>query len=215
MTLAEASIGWSSIVLVESGGTRLLYDCGHHCTRTPLRKALAARGLATGDIDILFLSHLHSDHVLNIDLLPNAKVLVSESEWAYADAPHEKDGFIPGFIKTVIQSMDMELFSGEPEILPGVTAIHAPGHTPGLYSLAFEAQDGTPVIIAGDAIKTAHELFSEGVGMEFDPEKRSGDTIRRIKAGAERIVPGHFPEMRRSGDAWVWDQTQPFSLVFR
>jgi glyoxylase-like metal-dependent hydrolase (beta-lactamase superfamily II) len=215
VTLADGSIGWSSIVLVESGGKRILYDCGHHVTRTPLRAGFRERKLGPGDIDILFLSHLHTDHVLNVDLFPDATVMVSEAEWSYAEKPHVKDSFVPGYIRTVLQGMKLEIFSGEPEIAPGVTAIHAPGHTPGLYGLAFENIEGQSVIIAGDAIKTSHELLSESVGMEFDAERRSGDTIRAIKARADHIVPGHFPPFRRQGDGWLWDKVQPLSLVFR
>lgn len=215
VTLAGASIGWSSIVLIESGGCRILYDCGHHVTRTPLLAALRARGVKAQDIDIVFLSHLHTDHVLNVDLFANSRVLVSETEWAYAARPHANDRFVPGFIRTVLDSMRLERFSGEPEIAPGVSAIALPGHTPGLYGLAFEAGDGARVVIAGDAIKTAHELLSETADMEFDPEQRSAATIRSVKARADRIIPGHYPPFRRAGDVWLWDEVQPFNLVFR
>lgn len=52
-------------ILVEAGGERLLFDCGRGAT---LR--LAQVGVPLGSISRLFLTHLHSDHVIQIpDLL--------------------------------------------------------------------------------------------------------------------------------------------------
>jgi ribonuclease Z len=51
--------------LVEAGGTRLLFDCGRGAT---IR--LTQAGIPIGSIDRVFLTHLHSDHVMQIpDLL--------------------------------------------------------------------------------------------------------------------------------------------------
>src|SRR4051794_41168947 len=51
--------------LIEAGGVRLLFDCGRGAT---LR--LAQVGVPIGSISRLFLTHLHSDHVIQIpDLL--------------------------------------------------------------------------------------------------------------------------------------------------
>lgn len=51
--------------LVEAGGVRLLFDCGRGAT---IR--LAQAGVPVGSVSRLFLTHLHSDHVLQIpDLL--------------------------------------------------------------------------------------------------------------------------------------------------
>ena len=47
--------------LVEAAGTRLLFDCGRGAT---IR--LAQAGVALGSVGRLFLTHLHSDHVVQI-----------------------------------------------------------------------------------------------------------------------------------------------------
>ena len=61
--LAPLSGGTS--YLVESGGTRVLLDCGGGA-----RDALAARGV--GRIDALVLSHFHHDHVLDLFTIRDA-----------------------------------------------------------------------------------------------------------------------------------------------
>ena len=56
---------YGASTLVEAGGVRLLFDCGRGAT---LR--LAQIGVPLGSINRLFLTHLHSDHVIQIpDLL--------------------------------------------------------------------------------------------------------------------------------------------------
>lgn len=55
-------------ILVEAAGQKLLFDCGRGAT---LRAAEA--GIRTSDIDKVFLTHLHSDHIISIpDLLLTA-----------------------------------------------------------------------------------------------------------------------------------------------
>lgn len=52
-------------ILIEAGGERLMFDCGRGAT---LR--MAQLGISHGSISRLFLTHLHSDHVIQIpDLL--------------------------------------------------------------------------------------------------------------------------------------------------
>ena len=216
--LANGFIGWSSVVLIKSGSTRILYDCGHHVTRPALLAALAARGLTPDDIDILFISHLHFDHVLNFDLFKHARILVSDTEWAYADEPHENDMFVPGYIRSALELTDLMVFTGEPEVARGVKVLHTPGHTPGHHSLVISTAEQEQVVIAGDAIKTAQEALLERSALEvmqFDPEQRGPETIRRIKKIADRIVPGHYPQLRKLENTWVWDEMQPLDLVFR
>ena len=56
---------YGASTLVEAGGVRLLFDCGRGATMR-----LAQMGISSGTISRLLLTHLHSDHVLQIpDLL--------------------------------------------------------------------------------------------------------------------------------------------------
>ena len=65
---AFSALYYSSCLLVESGGTRLLIDCPH-----PIRKMLAEAGAATGQdldldgVDAVVLTHLHADHASGLE----------------------------------------------------------------------------------------------------------------------------------------------------
>jgi ribonuclease Z len=52
---------FGSAILVEVAGKRLLFDCGRGVV---IR--LTQAGVSPKDIDCLFLTHLHSDHVVGI-----------------------------------------------------------------------------------------------------------------------------------------------------
>jgi len=52
---------FGSAILVEAGGKKLLFDCGRGVV---IR--LAQTGVNPKDIDGLFLTHLHSDHVVGV-----------------------------------------------------------------------------------------------------------------------------------------------------
>src|SRR5438046_9477557 len=52
---------FGSAILVEGAGTKLLFDCGRGVV---LR--LTQAGVSPKEVDALFLTHLHSDHVVGI-----------------------------------------------------------------------------------------------------------------------------------------------------
>ena len=52
---------WPSSALLEAGGRRIVVDCGLGVTR-----GLTEAGLSLKTLDIVFVTHLHSDHVLEL-----------------------------------------------------------------------------------------------------------------------------------------------------
>lgn len=64
-TLASGSSG--NCILVSHGATHLLVDCGISCLR--IKRALAALGLAPGDLAGILITHEHSDHISGLATL--------------------------------------------------------------------------------------------------------------------------------------------------
>ena len=60
-------------VLIEDSGKKIIVDPG--CNKKLLLEALKKEGLTPDDIDLIFLTHYHIDHILNIRLFPNKDVL--------------------------------------------------------------------------------------------------------------------------------------------
>ncbi|MEO0428351.1 MAG: MBL fold metallo-hydrolase [Pseudomonadota bacterium] len=213
LKLGDDFLGISSVVLVKAQGRRILVDAGGPTTRGSLRKALAARGLDGSEIDAVVLTHLHFDHVYNLDLFPRARVMVADVELAYAAAPHAADDFVPDWILPRLETRGYDaLTAGQLE--PGVEVIAAPGHTAGLHALRLKT-DGGAVLLASDAIKYPKEIMTRTSDLEFAPPGTATATIAALLDWPERIVPGHFPELYRHGDGWGWDGAAEFRLLVR
>lgn len=207
--------GISSIVLVTSGGKRALFDCGHGVTRRLLLEALAARGLTPGDIDLLIFSHGHFDHVLNMDLFPDAPILMSRDERDYLHAPFAHDLVTPVFLGDLLDKRNVQLVEGEADVLPGVTLFPTPGHSPGHVSLELACDEG-PVVLAADALKTAREASTGIPDLEIDPHKRGAASIQEVLRRGKVIVPGHFPPIRKDEKGHIsWTGVQEMPLLIR
>lgn len=215
LALKNGFLGLSSIVLIRTPQGPVLFDTGHHTTRPALLAALRAEGLAPGDVPIVILSHLHFDHANNIDLFPQAQVYVSAREFAYAADPHPEDMFIPAMIREQVSRMNLTLLEQEGEIVPGLRWIAAPGHTPGLISLVLDTEAAGCVVLASDAIKYAKEAVTGRCDLTFDTPETGTRTIQRILAMADRIVPGHFPELIKRDGVWTWDEAAEVTLLVR
>ena len=215
LKLRDGFLGLANVTLVRAPSGPILVDTGGYVTRLTLLNALKARDLTPADIPLVFLSHLHFDHSHNIDLFPDAKILVSRAEWDYVANPHRDDLFVPWGIREQLERHDLDLIDGEGQIEPGLEFFPAPGHTPGCFALKLSVPDKGLVVIAADAIKYPKEALQGACDLEFDPMNRGGDTIRRILAMADRIVPGHFPELRRTAKGLTWDTEVEFSLLIR
>lgn len=173
-----------SSVLIEEAGTRLLVDPG--ADRRGLLSGLSSVGLSPEDVNLIFVTHTHLDHILNLRLFPEAKVL--DSSYIYrGDEEIPYGNFVPG---TRI------------EVLP------TPGHTPDHASLLVWAE-GETWLVAGDLfwwrddavqktdVPSLLELEDE---LATDPLALRSSRTMALKR-AEVVIPGHgkvFRPDRRS-----------------
>jgi len=209
-------IGISNITLIEVADGYILFDVGGPVTRDMLIKGLRDRGISPSDITKVFLSHLHSDHCLNIDVFPfTTEVFVSKEEWAYVDKPHEKDIYIPWLIKEQLSRYRLSIIEGRGDLAPGVKYFPAPGHTPGCYGIKLALLDGSRVTLAGDAIKMPTEALRGRADMCFDTKEASANTIAEILADSDIIIPGHYPPLTIEDGSLYWTDPQLISLVVR
>lgn len=216
LRLKNGFIAISSVVLVQTQHRKILVDTGHHVTRHALLDALQERNLSPTDIDTVVLTHLHFDHVNNVDLFADAEVIVSQRELDYADNPHKDDLLIPAMIKQQLALMNTTVINAETELDTGVTVVPTPGHTPGHISVLLETQQGRRVAIAGDAIKYPKETLTCGCDMVFATPEEGEQSIARLMEFADTIVPGHFPEIHKTErGTFVWEQGAEFNLIVR
>jgi glyoxylase-like metal-dependent hydrolase (beta-lactamase superfamily II) len=208
--------GFCNVVLVwVDENTPLLFDTGHYCVRKGLLKGLADRGLSPAKIPHIFLSHLHFDHCHNLDLFPNAKVWVSQTELDYAAQPAADDTNVPWKIHELLKDMDVRIIDGDGVVLPGIEHFAVPGHTPGSQALRFRNTEGKLVVLAGDAVKYPKEIIAEGSDLVFDTKANASASIRKISQQADVIVPGHFSSLFKRDGRWLWDEPGSLEILIR
>lgn len=184
-------------------------------TRRPeqhMEGQLAKAGVKPEEIEIVILTHLHWDHVGEVEKFPNAQFIVSDEELSFALNPLPPQyvdyealqlGIEPLFMKVIekIKTVDMK----ENEIVEAVRMIPLPGHTPGMMGVVIDTEEG-PYVIAGDTAPKYGNL--EGVPGERLPYWMSGiytdmkamwsslkliDEI--VKGDFSRVIPGHDPRV--------------------
>jgi N-acyl homoserine lactone hydrolase len=183
--------GICSLMLLRDGTRTILFDTGPYRVRPMLVEALATHGLTPAQIDTVFVSHLHWDHIENIDLFRHAEILVPRSEFEYAAAIRPSDWGTPPYAREMLEGMRIVLLDDrEQEIFPGVRTLPLPGHSVGLQGLVVGAEGGD-LVLASDALWSARDAVRGHPDVAFfDPERGKASLMRALAAGAV-YYPGH------------------------
>ena len=185
---SAGALGLSTCALIQVQGRKILFDTGAHGVIKILQKSLQDLAVKPEDIDTIFLSHLHYDHLNNVAYFPNAEILCGRKEWEYATT--QLDEWTP--LESILYLQEkrrVRLVEDGEEIAPGMRALWVPGHTPGQMALAIEEEEGI-LVLAGDSVKNRSELELEFSDQYVD-QAASTASIRRIKQMAYRVLPGH------------------------
>lgn len=213
---SQGYVGFCGVFLVRGLNVKghqrnIVVDAAHVGRRGLILQALARYGLGADDIDHLFLTHAHWDHVQNIDLFEKAEILLHPDERRYIRSPHPEDDATPKWTSSIIERQRVREVSDGDELLPGVYVIDAPGHSAGSMVLAVETDAGLAVV-AGDAIQNRLVASSRRNMMVFWDEKQANRTVEQLLSVADIIYPGHDRPFGVSGNDIEY--LSPFSLTF-
>jgi glyoxylase-like metal-dependent hydrolase (beta-lactamase superfamily II) len=198
---AKGSLSWSSVVYIESGKNKILFDTGGPSKRRSIREHLQKVGVEATDITMLILSHFHDDHVRNYDYFPNAEIIMHcvENEWALT-GPVDDFAFPQPYYSAVKETGRLTLLRKESEeIAPGVETLLVPGHTPGGIAVILRDPQMPVTVMTGDAVKNLGELASGKVPGAHD-EAACSRSIKKIRDIAEIVIPGHDRILRVTQD---------------
>ncbi|WP_063740003.1 MBL fold metallo-hydrolase [Amycolatopsis jejuensis] len=168
-----------------------------------LPAALADAGVSPEDVDLVVLTHLHADHVGWVaphgePYFPNAEVRYGTPDWAaFIDSAGRHARARVALEAVRAKGKLRGLVDGE-AVAPGLTARHAPGHTPGHYVLEV-ADQGHRAVLLGDVFQIPAQLADPAIGSASDHDRRQAELTRRRWlreiAGTGTIVAAvHFPD---------------------
>jgi glyoxylase-like metal-dependent hydrolase (beta-lactamase superfamily II) len=132
-------------------------------------------GLTPDDIDVVFITHQHGDHVAGIKHFQKARWIAGSD-------------VASGLNKSLQYSKAFEPAGSS--LFEAIDVIATPGHTPDHCSLRFDFR-GLSVFIAGDSVATFDFWNDKAMyynAMDLAESKR---TMERINSIADIIVPGH------------------------
>jgi N-acyl homoserine lactone hydrolase len=193
--VCHGGLGWSTIALIRGHGRVALIDVGSFAYRPFLAGRLAKRGLKPSDVTDVILTHAHHDHSINWVLFSNATVHIGGDELKWAMTQPWGETPVPElYVRELDTSPRLRRIKSGDEVLPGIKAYDAPGHTPG--HLIFVASGGDrDVIFTGDAAKNRVELLGGKADNTYDQSVSMASiatiwTLWRRRPGSI-LVPGH------------------------
>jgi len=202
--VCHGGLGWSTIALLRMIDRVILIDSGGFGIRRTLIERLKGLGLEPADVTDVILTHAHYDHAVNWVLFPNAVVSIGrrELEWA-VQVPLGYTPVAEFYARELMKSPQLRLVEDEEEVLPGLKAMAAPGHTPG-HLIFVLSKDSGDLIFTGDAAKNRAELLSMTADATMDAAK-SRETMANIwviwrRRPENLLIPGHdMPMVLKDG----------------
>lgn len=232
-----ATLAQNALVL-NTGRQLVLFDTGmgdsmgeasrmFGSTTGQLLRNMRAAGIDPAQIDMVIATHAHCDHIWAlVDAngnrnFPNAQVAIAEADLRYWTDDANKRGpdfmtaFIDGARKNLAPYRDrMVMVRDGQEVIPGVTAVAAPGHTVGHHCYIISSGDRI-VMNTGDLAH--HQLLllrRPGLEFSFDTDPKLSAVTRtrlldRIARDRYAILSYHFPwpglgHVLREGEGYGW-----------
>jgi glyoxylase-like metal-dependent hydrolase (beta-lactamase superfamily II) len=225
-------------LLIEQGKEKILVDTGIGFSSQPVQfrgqayqfqgqllEILRKEGVSRQSITRVIVTHFHPDHIGGLfdesgqPSFPNAKVIVHEAEWAYWHSARSADQspLFHYFIKkniTPLQQADVTLLKGrEAAIVPGITAIQTPGHTPGQIALRIASKSDKLLYISDAFLHPLHIRHLDWqTNYDLDHELARKSRIQLIELAHQEKMPiqafhFEFPGLgtvEKSGINWQW-----------
>ena len=154
---------------------------GDGAGRQRLEAALASAGVRPEEVTVVVNTHLHFDHAGGNTLrdgdggirlaFPEARYFVQRGEWEYAHLANERTraSYLPDNYDPVEAAGRFHFLDGEEEVVPGISVIRTPGHTPHHQSVVIRSGGETACYLGDVAPTSAHLPLAWIMGYDVEP----------------------------------------------
>lgn len=185
-------------LLVRLPGRLVLIDTGFGAKMDgTLVQSLAAARVRPDQITDVLITHGHPDHVGGLvdaagkPAFPRATVRMSSPEWQAME-----QGRAASVVPVI--APQVKTFAPGATVLPGITAVALPGHTPGHSGYRISSGKQSLLVVGDLAHSALVSLARPAWAIKYDGDKAQGERTRvrelaRLAATHQRIFAGHFP----------------------
>jgi glyoxylase-like metal-dependent hydrolase (beta-lactamase superfamily II) len=198
-----AAVSAEHTVVVDAGFTaEVAARRGRKHLRCPT-EGLEALGIDCARVPYVILTHLHYDHVGNLEKFPEATYVVQEAEMAFWTGRYAgRDHF-----RTLVEVDDiaylvrenfegrLRFVAGSEEIVPGIEVHRTGGHSAGLQVVRVKTARGW-VVLASDATHFYANIEQDRpYSIVSDLPRMYGafDLVHGLADSSAHMVPGHDP----------------------
>jgi len=191
----------SKLVLIDTGAGNLFGP-----TLGKLTANMKAAGYQPEQVDEIYITHMHPDHVGGLMagdtmVFPNAIVRADKHDSDYwlsnsvmATARKDDRPFFEGAMKSLkayAAAGKFKTFDGNVDLVPGISAIPARGHTLGHSAFVVQSK-GQKLVLWGDLVHVAAVQFPDpSVTIQYDTDPRAA-AAQRKKAFADAAKQGYW-----------------------